>query len=154
MTNYMDDTVGRLRSELEKRGMWDDTLVIFSADNGGPIYEPAAANNYPLRGGKFSDFEGGVRVNSFVSGGQNVIPEKNRGTSFTGIVSVADWYGTLSEIAGVDPFDYVANRTNDWLAARNLPLLPKVDSVPQWEFILNGTNARTTPLHLSANAIL
>merc|ERR1740121_2807159 len=126
----MDQVVGQLRSKLEQERMWQDTLVIFSADNGGPLYEPAAANNYPLRGGKFNDFEGGVRVNSFVSGG--FIPAARQGTTHTGIVSVADWYGTLCEIVGVDQFDYVAKKANAWLADKDLPLLREVDSVPQW----------------------
>jgi len=40
------------------------------------------------------------------------------------------------------------------LVAHNLPTLRGVDSVPQWKFILNGTNARTKPLHLSSQAVL
>ena len=40
--------------EMRAQRMYDDTLIVFSADNGGPIYKggAAAANNWPLRGGK------------------------------------------------------------------------------------------------------
>ena len=58
----------------------------FFADNGGPIY--SAGNNYPLRGGKYSDFEGGIRVSAFVSGG--LIPAAKRGLRSEGIGSVAE----------------------------------------------------------------
>jgi hypothetical protein len=37
-------------------------LCVFSACSGGPIYGGGAANNYPLRGGKMSNWEGGVRT--------------------------------------------------------------------------------------------
>ena len=44
----------------KRKGMWDDLLIVFSADNGGPIYNngSAGANNYPLKGGKMNNWEG------------------------------------------------------------------------------------------------
>jgi len=77
MTHYLDDTIKNLTDALKEKGMWDNTLMVFTTDNGGPIYEPGSANNYPLRGSKFSDFEGGVRTNTFISGGY--IPKQSRG---------------------------------------------------------------------------
>lgn len=151
MTLYMDDVVGELVGALKAKGMWDNTLVVFTSDNGGPLYSPGAANNYPLKGGKYSDWEGGVRVNAFVSGG--FVPLEKRGTVFSGVVSIADWYGTLCELAGVDSTDHAAAEANVWLQQKGLPLLPPVDSVAQWGFILNGTNGRPA-LHLSTLALL
>eukprot|EP00912_Choanoflagellata_sp_UC4_P001166 UC4_evm1s728 len=63
----------------------------------------AGANNYPLKGGKYSWFEGGIRVNSFASGG--ILPKKMRGTEIYGLMHVSDWYTTYCTIAGVDPRD-------------------------------------------------
>ena len=80
--------------------MYDNTLIIFVSDNGGPIYEPGGASNHPLRGGKETLFEGGFRTNAFVSGG--FVRESRRGTKFEGVISIADWYGTLAELAGGD----------------------------------------------------
>ena len=152
MVLYMDEAVGELVHALKAGGMWDDTLLVFAADNGGPIYEPGAANNHPLKGGKYTDWEGGVRTNAFVSGG--FVPKSNRGTNFKGVVSVADWYGTFAGLAGVGAADDAAHAANLWLKQRGLPLLKAVDSVDQWGFILNGTNGRAQPLHLSENAVL
>ena len=44
--------------------MWDNSLVVFHSDNGGEIIFKGicGGNNWPLRGGKFSNFEGGIRL--------------------------------------------------------------------------------------------
>ena len=78
MTTAMDDAIGAVATTIQ--GLQDRrverTLIVFSADNGGPITQ--AANNWPLRGAKHSNFDGGVRVNAFVSGGY--LPPAVRGT--------------------------------------------------------------------------
>jgi arylsulfatase A-like enzyme len=94
----------------------------------------AGASNYPLRGGKYSMFEGGIRVNAFVSGGY--IPPSVRGTKLDGIVHVADWYSTLCSLAGVDP-------TDDWAAASGLP---PIDSINVWP-MLSGATAESPREH-------
>eukprot|EP00940_MAST-03C_sp_MAST-3C-sp2_P003551 g3551.t1 len=83
MVLYMDEAVGALVNALQVANLYEDTLIVFVADNGGPIYEPGSANNYPLRGGKYNDFQGGVKTNAFVSGG--FIPEDSRGTTYDGV---------------------------------------------------------------------
>eukprot|EP00755_Sulcionema_specki_P011939 Sspe_Gene.50153::Locus_27669_Transcript_4_10_Confidence_0.441_Length_1085::g.50153::m.50153 len=57
---------------LREVGMWNNTLFIFSSDSGGPASKKvsgSAANNYPLRGGKHTAWEGGHQAISFVVGG-------------------------------------------------------------------------------------
>mmetsp|Transcript_29342 Transcript_29342/g.68075 ORF Transcript_29342/g.68075 Transcript_29342/m.68075 type:complete len:689 (+) Transcript_29342:92-2158(+) len=125
MTMYLDDTIKNLTDALKDKGMWENTLLVFTTDNGGPIYEPGSANNYPLKGGKYSDFEGGVRTNTFISGG--FIPASSRGKVHNGIVSIADWYTIFSELAGVDPTDSQAEAANPWLKSRGLSTLAPVD---------------------------
>jgi len=147
----MDEAIGEVVNAIKAKGMWDNTLVVFSSDNGGPVYEPGSANNHPLKGGKYSDWEGGVRVNAWVSGG--FVPKAKRGSTYSGVMSIADWYGTFCELAGVDATDHASAKANEWLKEKNLPLLPPVDSVPMWGFLMNGTNGRPT-LHLSAQAVL
>lgn len=57
----MDDNVGKVLSTLENNGLNDNTIVIFTNDNGGPGGKDSTSN-YPLRGYKGSLYEGGVRV--------------------------------------------------------------------------------------------
>jgi len=82
-----------------------------------------AANNWPLRGGKYSLFEGGIKVAAFISGG--LVPAKLRGTTNNGIVHVADWYATFAKLAGQDPTDHRAAAAG----------LPPIDSLDVWPFL-------------------
>jgi arylsulfatase A-like enzyme len=65
------------------------------------------ANNYPLRSGKFSSFEGGMRVTSFLGGG--FLPQAVRGTATTQLMHVADIWGTLAEAIGHPIADPIAD---------------------------------------------
>ena len=67
-------------------GRWgaQDTLIVWSSDNGGD----GAANNFPLRGAKFSNWEGGIRVGAFVSGGW--LPPQRRGIKLDGLATLWD----------------------------------------------------------------
>lgn len=60
MVESVDESVGRLVEALESVGLTDNTLVIFTSDNGGPV--PRSTSNYPLMGGKSFPFEGGMKV--------------------------------------------------------------------------------------------
>jgi arylsulfatase B len=135
MVNYIDEAIGNVTAALAAKGMWNDTLLWLWADNGGPIQGNGAdgANNWPLRGGKYSNFQGGVRANCFVSGG--AVPAAVRGTPVDGLVSIADVYTTLCGLAGVDP-------TDDRAAGAGLP---PVDGLDVWPLLsgANGTSPRT-----------
>jgi len=62
MVTCLDDGIGEVLAALDEQGMRDDTLVLFTSDNGGP----PAADNGPLRGRKASIYEGGTRVPTVV----------------------------------------------------------------------------------------
>jgi arylsulfatase I/J len=130
MTNHLDDAIGHVVDALKQKGMWDNSLITFSSDNGGPIYGngSAGANNYPLRGGKMSNWEGGVRVNAFASGG--FIPTVQRGTKRTGLIAGWDWYATYCALAGVDPTDEKAKKAS----------LPPIDSFNLWPYLSGEVN--------------
>jgi len=164
MVNFLDDQLLNITETMKQLGLWDNTIMVLSSDNGGYVkaergpcnttaYDPhalnrdeghgtacfngeAGANNYPLRGGKYSNFEGGIRVNAFVSGG--FLPDKVRGTKLDEIIHIADWYGTFCKMVGVDPTDTWAKKSG----------LPPVDSFNMWPLLLgkNLTSPRTTIL--------
>lgn len=70
MVENLDRNVGRVLARLEERGLRRRTLVIFTSDNGGFLGRPGGAavtNNAPLRSGKGSLYEGGLRVPLLVS---------------------------------------------------------------------------------------
>ncbi|MGC4002103.1 MAG: sulfatase-like hydrolase/transferase [Pirellulales bacterium] len=68
MLSAMDDAVGRTLAKLDAIGRRDDTLVVFTNDNGGPTTRNAVngSQNAPLRGSKCETFEGGIRVPLFM----------------------------------------------------------------------------------------
>ncbi|KAL3938478.1 MAG: hypothetical protein SGARI_001731 [Bacillariaceae sp.] len=66
MVKMLDDVVGSLVERFKAHGMWDNALVVMTSDNGGPVNpQESASTNHPLRGCKYSDFEGGVRAVAF-----------------------------------------------------------------------------------------
>ena len=59
MIHSLDENIGRVLNQIEKLGLSENTLIIFTSDNGGIT---AISNQYPLRAGKGSYYEGGIRV--------------------------------------------------------------------------------------------
>jgi arylsulfatase A-like enzyme len=60
LVEHLDDNVGRFVAALKANGQYENTLVVFTSDNGGQL--GAGASNAPLRGGKEEMYEGGLRV--------------------------------------------------------------------------------------------
>jgi len=70
-----------------------------------------------------ANWEGGIRVNAFVSGG--FIPQKMRGQKLEELITGWDWYATFAALAGVDPIDHKAVAAN----------LPPIDSYNMWPLL-------------------
>ena len=100
MISVADNLTGHVVELLKKKDMWENMIMVVSADNGGA---GGAGSNYPLKGCKMTFFEGGVRALAFANGG--LLPEKVRGTKSEGFIHIADWYTTFCKLAGVDPSD-------------------------------------------------
>ena len=91
----LDRETGRLLDHIEQRGMTEDTLVIYTVDNGGCV--PDWADNGPLAGSKYHLMEGGTRVRTFVK-----MPEVfPAGRVHEGVFSCLDLAPTICELAGI-----------------------------------------------------
>ena len=102
MVSVADNLTGHVVELLKKTEMWENTIVVVSADNGGAA---CGGSNYPPKGCKSTFFEGSVWSLAFANGG--LLPNKVRGTKTEAFIHVADWYtmATFCNLAEVDPSD-------------------------------------------------
>lgn len=92
----MDDCVGKLLQHLEDIGEADNTIVIFTTDNGAEVFTWPDGGMTPFRATKGTSFEGGFRVPCIVKWPGHVKP----GSIENGIFSGLDWFPTLLAAAG------------------------------------------------------
>lgn len=96
MMEAMDTAVGRVLEAIENQGIADNTVVIFTSDNGGVSSGDAYATcNLPLRGGKGRQWEGGIRAPLYVRAPGIAAPGTVSSTPVTG----ADFYPTILDLA-------------------------------------------------------
>lgn len=93
----LDRSVGRVVKALEDNGLSDNTIVIFSSDNGGPGYIGLKDINKPYRGWKLTFFEGGIRVPMFVKWPAKI----EAGSRSEAMVSHLDLLPTVAAAVGV-----------------------------------------------------
>jgi arylsulfatase A-like enzyme len=103
MIESMDDAVGTLLDTLDRLDLAKRTIVVFFSDNGGNMYNEVdgttPTSNRPLRGGKATMFEGGVRVPCVV-----IWPGVIDGaTTSDALVESSDFYPTILEMLGIPP---------------------------------------------------
>lgn len=111
MLAALDEGVGNVTKALTEKGMWNNTFLVMTADNGGPtdMCMKTGTQNKPLRGGKCSIWEGGTRGTSFISGG--FIPKDVVGKPFANLMHAVDWLPTLASLAGISD-SQMSNITN------------------------------------------
>ncbi|HVK18906.1 MAG TPA: arylsulfatase [Fimbriiglobus sp.] len=95
MLAAMDEAVGEVVAAVEKAGARDNTLFVFSSDNGGPA-PGRVTDNGPFRAGKGTVYEGGVRVAAFATWDGKIKP----GSVVTEPLHAVDLYPTLVKLAG------------------------------------------------------
>ena len=136
MVSALDDAVGTVIAALARKGMLDNTLIVFHSDNGGEVAHRFAtgdgdvarggADNGPYRDGMGTFYEGGVRVAAFM--------RWNKGLEaglYNGLMHVTDMYPTLLGIAGakaeqrkpLDGVDQFASITGGKMSPRKELLL-------------------------------
>ncbi len=97
MVSAVDAGIGQIVAALEEKGLRDNTIILFSSDNGGPSPGKVTMNT-PLRAGKGTIYEGGIRVCAFANwpGHIPVATVKEP-------IHAIDWYPTLLKLAGASP---------------------------------------------------
>lgn len=141
MIESMDDAIGTLLDTLDRLKLAERTIIIFTSDNGGNMYNEVdgtvPTSNRPLRGGKATVFEGGTRVPGVV-----VLPGVTQpGARSDEIIQSEDYYPTLLEALALKP---AAGQRFDGMsilpALRGQPLareatftyFPHEPGVPDW----------------------
>jgi len=103
MVESMDDAVGTLLAAIDRLGIADRTLVVFYSDNGGNGYNQVAGapptSNAPLRGGKATLFEGGIRVPCVIQWPGHVAP----GSRSSEVIQSTDFYPSILSALGLGP---------------------------------------------------
>ena len=150
MVHSMDDAVGTLLDEVDRLGIADNTVIIFFSDNGGNMYDRIKeatksgekyiadpTSNAPLRGGKATVFEGGIRIPSII-----VWPGLTKpGTRSNAMIQSTDFYPTILANLGisipknhpVDGYDITpALQGKQWERKSMFTYFPHSPSVPDW----------------------
>lgn len=97
MVESMDDAVGIVMAKLDELGLAENTVVVFTSDNGGvSAGDGKATSNLPFRGGKGRQWEGGIREPYYIMWPKKIAAGSKTATPATG----ADLYPTLLELTG------------------------------------------------------
>ena len=90
MIKNLDDSIGEIKKALNDEGIAENTLIIFTSDNGGATYT-RATDNSPFIGGKMSNFEGGTTVPMIIEWTNKIKPQGN----YSNMVSLLDIVPTI-----------------------------------------------------------
>ena len=164
-TMHLDDSVGRILLALRRTGRLENTLVVFTSDNGGSTVEnndrsypddncpggKLTGNNKPWRGQKGDPYEGGTRVPTVVSWRGHVKPGKVQTP-----VHITDWLPTFAAVTG-----FRSDQDLKWDGTNLLPVLTAHTPIPdrplysvapgwrsrtlqygQWKLIVFGEGSR------------
>ena len=109
MIRQLDRRIGDVMAQLRADGIDDNTLVIFTSDNGGAWYTGIPRLNAPFRGWKATFFEGGIRVPMFMRWPARIAAGTQSGT----VASHLDMFATMAAASGASvPTDRVMDSVN------------------------------------------
>jgi len=138
MLSAVDEAIGQITKAFEDKGMQKETLFIFSSDNGGPSPGTATMNT-PLRAGKGTIYEGGVRVCAFATW-KGKIPA---GVAIDEPMHAVDWYPTLVKLTGaVESQKLAPDGIDIW------PVLTQGAKIPRDALLLPGMKREIMALRM------
>ena len=132
----MDDNIGYVMKKLEDMGQLDNTILVFTTDNGAEVITYPDGGNTPFKGGKLTTWEGGMRVPAVIRWPGHIKP----GTVLNDIFASYDWLPTFVEIAG----GAKGNDLNKQIMAGTYPgiVKTKLSGVNQLDY-LTGKSAKS-----------
>jgi len=113
----LDDNIGVVLKKLEDMGQLDNTIIVFTTDNGAEQQTFPDGGVTPFKGNKMTTWEGGMRVPQVIRWPGVIKP----GTIYNGIFALYDWLPTFVEIAGGPK----GNELNDEIMAGKYPGIKK-----------------------------
>ena len=140
----MDDNIGYVLKKLEEMGELDNTIVVFTTDNGAETITFPDGGTTPFKGGKLSTWEGGMRAPLVVRWPGHIEP----GTVKNDIFASLDWLPTLVNIAGGPKGDELKKK----IEAGGYPRVVKttLDGIDQRDFLEGkAPSARNSFLYYS-----
>ena len=136
----MDDNIGEVMKKLEAMGELDNTIIVFTTDNGAEVITYPDGGNTPFKGGKLTTWEGGMRAPAVIRWPGHIKP----GTVLNDIFASYDWMPTFVEIAG----GAKGNDLNKQIMAGKYPgiVKTKLQGVNQLDYLTgkSATSARDT----------
>jgi arylsulfatase A-like enzyme len=152
MMHHLDQSTGAIVQTLAEEKMLENSIIIFSTDNGGPAagFNLNAASNFPLRGVKNTLWEGGIRGAGFIW--SPLLKERQRVSNQ--LIHISDWLPTLLFAAGGDEsllkdIDGINlwNELSENLGSKRIEVLHNIDDVwgsaalmvNKWKIVV-GTN--------------
>ena len=102
MIAYTDKIIGQLESKLKELEIWENTLFIFTADNGTHRAVYSQTINGNIKGAKGESINHGNHVPMVINWPENI----KKGKVFSGVIDFADILPTLAEVAGIDASSY------------------------------------------------
>ncbi|XP_065888868.1 arylsulfatase B-like [Dysidea avara] len=130
MLRAADEGIANITMRLQERDLLDDTIIIFTTDNGGQTADGGI--NWPLRGNKNTLFEGGVRGTGFVWGSK--LPKLNYDNNQ--LIHASDWLPTIVE--GIAELELDSNK---W----------KLDGYNMWPAITSNTQTPRKEILINLN---
>ena len=132
----MDDNIGYVLKKLEDMGQLDNTIVVFTTDNGAEVITYPDGGNTPFKGGKLTTWEGGMRAPLVIRWPGHIKP----GTVKNDIFASLDWVPTFVDIAGGPKGDGLKKQ----IEAGKYPGIVKttLDGVDQRDY-LEGKSAKS-----------
>ena len=98
MIEILDTNVGRVMAAIKKKNLLEDTIIVFSSDNGGLVHKKfGPTSNFPYRSGKAWTYEGGMRIPTIISWPGKIQPLTTQTRTIT-----MDLYPTLLELSDIE----------------------------------------------------